>query len=383
MSSASRAWRASLLLAGSATILTLVVLGLVGEWAVRHRERTRTTVPGTLSMLFYRHSRLMHGMVRGTDYYGWVSIGRQGFRGARDVSLTPRPNVYRIIAVGGSTTFDPYTSGDSSTWPARLEQILNSSASPLRFEVLNAGVPGFQVFDDLVRLESELQAYRPDLVILYQGHNDLFNTLSREPAPKDAPFDPRPGEIPTVYPGQIWLERHSLLYHKLRSKLQAISFRSSGKQLGESGSPRAYQETIQQGAQGFGINVRSFLAVGNALHTRVIVPQVVFAAKPSPGTGAPGDSVIKAMWGRATPFAPMSVILSGYALYDSTARAAASSLGATYVPASDSTLWNPDAYFEGDPIHFNDRGAWKLAQELAAVIQRMPDVDRRRRAAVN
>ena len=141
MSSGVRGWRIPLLLAGSSTVLTLTLLGIFGEWAVRYRERTRTTAPGTMSMIFYRHKRLMHGLVRGMDYYGWVRIGRQGFRGARDVSLRPPPNTFRIIAVGGSTTFDGNTSGDSSAWPARLEQILNSTPGPMRFEVLNAGVP--------------------------------------------------------------------------------------------------------------------------------------------------------------------------------------------------------------------------------------------------
>ena len=48
-------WRAKLLLAAAATVGAVAVLGAVGEWAVRHRERSRSTVPGTMSMLFYRH----------------------------------------------------------------------------------------------------------------------------------------------------------------------------------------------------------------------------------------------------------------------------------------------------------------------------------------
>jgi lysophospholipase L1-like esterase len=382
MASGSRGWRIPLLLAGSATFLTLAVLGVVGEWAVRYRERTRTTAPGSMSMIFYRHSRLMHGLVRGIDYYGWVRVGRQGFRGAREVSVTPPPNVYRIIAVGGSTTFDGNTSGDSATWSSRLEQILDSAAAPLRFEVLNAGVPGFQVFDDLVRLESELYAYKPDLIILYQGHNDLFNTLSREPTSDSAaPFDPRPNEIPTVYPGQLWLERHSLLYHKLRSKFEAISFRSSGAALGAAVTPAARQKTLELGSQGFGRSVREYLAVAQSLKTRVLVPQVAFASKPAPGSGAAGETALTEMWQRATPFAPLPVMRQGYALYDSAARSAAADFGVTYVPVADSTMWAMDVYADGDPIHFNDKGSWKMARQLADVIRRLPDVDQRRRAA--
>lgn len=381
MSSGVRGWRIPLLLAGSSTVLTLALLGLVGEWAVRYRERTRTTAPGTMSMIFYRHKRLMHGLVRGMDYYGWVRIGRQGFRGARDVSLVPPPNTFRIIAVGGSTTFDGNTSGDSSAWPARLEQILNSTSGPMRFEVLNAGVPGFQVLDDLVRLESELYRYKPDLIVLYQGHNDLFNTLSNAGQPAIAAFDPRPEEIPTVYPGQVWLERHSLLYHKLRSKFEAISFRSSGSERGRRLTDADYRDAMQNGSRGFARFVGEYVSVAQTLKSTVLVPQVVYAAKASTRKGGVGDSALKVMWNHATPFAPLATVRSAYALYDSSARQATTTFGAVYVPASDSTLWDVDSYADGDPIHFNDQGSWKFARELAETIRRLPDVEQRKRGA--
>lgn len=384
MSSRLRTWKAPLLLAGSSTLLTLALLAGVGEWAVRYRERTRTTVPGTMSMLFYRHKRLMHGLVRGSDYYGWVHVGRQGFRGVRDVSLAPPPNTFRIITVGGSTTFDANTSGDSCSWPARLEQILNKSGAPLHFEVLNAGVPGFQVFDDLVRLESELYRYRPDLIVLYQGHNDLFNTLSNAAEPISQAFEARPEEIQSIYPWQAWLERHSLLYHKLLSKVEAISFHSSGAQRATALTAAQYNRALDAGSENFGRSVREYLAIAKTLKTTVIIPEVVFAAKASLHPPSRADLRLLTLWAGATPFAPLSVVRSGYARYDSTARVAASDFGAVYVPATDSTLWTLDSYADGDPIHFNDRGSVSFARQLADVIRQLPTVDvRRRSAAIN
>jgi lysophospholipase L1-like esterase len=366
-------WRGSALLAAIATIFSLGLVAIAGEIAVRHRERTRTTVPGTMSKLFYRHTRLMHALERGSDYYGWVHIGRQGFRGERDVSVAKPDSVFRIIAVGGSTTFDPTTSGDSSAWPARLERMLDSLGGRGRVEVLNAGVPGFQVFDDLVRLGSELHDYDPDLIVLYQGHNDLFNTLSAEPRPSDAEFDPRPGEIPTIYPWEHWLERNSLLYHKLGSKLQAMRFQSSGEQVGEAVTPAEQRRTIERGAEAFARTTRSFLAVANALGIRVVVPQVVYATKA--GTAAAHDSVVVNLWAQAAPYAPPATIWSGYAAYDSVAQRAASSFGALYVPATDPSLWLLDGYAAGDPIHFNDEGARRLARHLAAAIAPLIEIN--------
>lgn len=364
-SSSTRDLRASVALAAAATMLTLVVIALTGEWLVRHRERTRTSVPGTMSKLFYQHSRLRHVPQRGTDYYGWVSIGRQGFRGSRDVAEATPDSVLRILAVGGSTTFDSNTSGDSSAWPARLEQILDSVAAPQRFEVLNAGVSGYRVFDDLIRFEYELYRYQPDLIILYQGHNDLFSELARAGRSTEMSFVPRPGEIPTVYPWERWLEQHSLLYHKLRSKFAAVRFRSRGEGRLAQTAPRDFDHAVERGAREFGRQVAWYLAIAQSTGARVIVPQVVYAADSST------EAAVRDMerrWRGAIPFAPVSEVMAGYARFDSTLRTMTATAGAIYVSAADSALWRLDGYAMGDPIHFNDRGSWRLAHHLSRTI---------------
>ena len=353
--------------AAVATCGTLVVLAGVGEWAVRHRERTRTTVPGTMSQLFYRQRRLMHGLVRGMDYYGWVHISPQGFRGTRVVSQLPPDSVIRVITVGGSTTFDGNVSGDDRTWSVQLEEALNASAGPGRYQVLNAGVPGFQILDDLVRLEEELHWYQPTIIVLLQGHNDLFNTLSA-PAllPGDA-RDSRPDEVPAVYPWVRWLERHSLLYHKLGSRLQAIRFRSSGAEEQAQTSEADFARRLAIGEERFARHVRAYLAVAQSLGIQVVVPQAVYVGGPA-RSGEVVDTIAGARWARAIPFAPLEVVWRGYVAYDSVLRAATSDFGALYVPSSDATLWSLDGFAEGDPVHFNDRGARRFGQALAAAV---------------
>ncbi len=368
MPSGHRGWWAPLLLAVVATTLTLVLLAGVGEWAVRHRERTRASAPGTMSKLFYRHTRLMHGLERGLDYYGWVHIGRQGFRGARDVTQSPADSVFRIIAVGGSTTFDGNTSGDSSAWPARLEQILDSVGAPMRFEVLNAGVPGFQVLDDLVRLQTELYAYEPDLIILFQGHNDLFNTLSHARQGAVTTFDPRPGEVATIYPWQRWLERRSLLYHKLSSRLQALRFGGRAASNRAETSPERYRAVVDSGTAAFSRSVRMYLATAQALGIPVVIPQVVYVG----GGSANRDSAAVAVWSNS--YGPPAVIWDGYARYDAAARAVAAERGAAYIAATDSVLWQADSFTRGDPVHFNDQGAWRMARHIARAIRELPEV---------
>ena len=104
--------KANWVLALTSTFVTLVLLLGLGEVAVRYRERHRSTVPGTMPTLYYRHGRLGHALVRGADYFGWVRVNRQGFRGT-DVTLHKPPGTLRILAIGSSTTFDPGVTADN------------------------------------------------------------------------------------------------------------------------------------------------------------------------------------------------------------------------------------------------------------------------------
>ena len=100
------------------------------------------------------------------------------FRGRRYLFQKPK-GVYRILAIGGSTTAG--VRGDKETWPYKLARRLNQSAkNGVRYEVINLGKCGATSTHERYYLLS--QAYLdPDLVILYEGYNDLVFANS-EPA---------------------------------------------------------------------------------------------------------------------------------------------------------------------------------------------------------
>jgi lysophospholipase L1-like esterase len=330
-----------------------------------------------MSKLFYQHRRLMHALERGTDYYGWVQITRQGFRGTREV-LVPRPDsVFRIIADGASTTFDANTSGESSAWPARLERLLDSLGAPLDFEVLNAGVPGYQVYDNLARLQMELFRYDPDLIILYQGHNNLFNTLAAATRPLDTTFVSRPDEIAPVSPWRRWLERRSLLYHKLESRLRAVRFRTSADEGRSRTETARYAEVLEEGLRTFERHLELFVMTARYFDIDVLVPQVVYAAAST--EGGRHDSLVAGLWRRAVGVAEPEVLWNGYARLDSVTRLSAFRAGAQYLAADDSSLWSVDGYAYGgsDPVHFNDLGSATFARHLADAILALPAVHQR------
>jgi hypothetical protein len=102
------------------------------------------------------------------------NLNSEGFRG-RQIPVKRTPGVMRIISVGDSTTFGVGVEAHE-TYSYVLEQSINRLG--LRTEVFNAGIPGTNLWQQLLLFERELLKYKPDLVILYSAPNtrlDLFH----------------------------------------------------------------------------------------------------------------------------------------------------------------------------------------------------------------
>jgi lysophospholipase L1-like esterase len=110
------------------------------------------------------------------DFYGKKPqhlVNSLGFRG-KEFSKEKATGVYRIICVGGSTTFSLHEKDESKTYPQMLEDFLNTTFDSPRFEVINAGTPGWTSAESLINLQFRLLELKPDMVIIYDGVNDTF-----------------------------------------------------------------------------------------------------------------------------------------------------------------------------------------------------------------
>jgi lysophospholipase L1-like esterase len=353
-------------LACSAALITFLILALVGEAASRYRERHRGTLGGTMPLLYYQHVRLRHALVRNFDYFGWIHVNGQGFRGP-EVSVAKAPGTLRVMMVGSSTTFDPGVSSDQATWPARLQVLLNGAVDGRPVEVINAGVPGYTMIDDVIRLETELYQYQPDVVVLYEGHNDLFGAMRRGREGPRARSD-TPGEIRPQTPWDHWLTRHSLLYGKVVSRIQLFSFGAAGRRALADSHPEGASDDdiVEAGARRFERDLTTFLSVAKSFGFRVVVPELVQAS--GVGVLAERDPGLLHEWSYTVPFAPPSTVLRAYVRYNEVLRTVAERFGATWVPTASFGLAGASWYEDGDPIHFNDHGSERMAQRLASAL---------------
>ncbi len=88
-----------------------------------------------------------------------------------------RAGVTRIVCLGGSSTGGAFQMDDlDDFFPARLQRLLNRRAGAGRFEVLNQGVGGWNTFHIRLYLELTIDRLRPDVLVLYVGHNDIMTT---------------------------------------------------------------------------------------------------------------------------------------------------------------------------------------------------------------
>jgi len=103
---------------------------------------------------------------------GKSNLNSLGFRGPEFSEIKPS-NTYRIFMVGGSTMFGAGATSDETTIPGILQKMFDIQHLDQNVEVINAGFSGGNSNTELNLIEKKLLLYKPDLVIIYDGWNDL------------------------------------------------------------------------------------------------------------------------------------------------------------------------------------------------------------------
>lgn len=118
-----------------------------------------------------------------------VIINELGYRG--EVPSKEKNHTYRIFILGASTVF-----GLNNDIASSLQYLLNKKSSK-KIKVYNWGVPASVAAQDLARIVYEIVDYHPNLIIMYNGSNELALPFS---------YDPRPG-----YPfNYMWEENNPI-----------------------------------------------------------------------------------------------------------------------------------------------------------------------------
>jgi lysophospholipase L1-like esterase len=169
--------------------------GFVDFWD-RHLEGMRQA-PWVMEDPTGRNPYVLRPGARGRLHDSEVRINQLGFRG-REISLE-KGERFRIVALGESTTFGVTVEPGDRPWPEVLEdRIRRELVCQAPVEVINAGVPGWTLANQLSRFETEIRPLGPDLILSYHGYNGFswfFGNLPGLPFLPVPQVPPRPSRL--------------------------------------------------------------------------------------------------------------------------------------------------------------------------------------------
>src|SRR5438309_1339872 len=339
----------------AAVILTLTAALLaVSECAARLFDRLRSgrwTQPSLVAFMdkarevtsiYRRHPFLNAAAKEGTHVEAlgkFTSFNSLGYRSPERPRSKP-DHAVRIVCSGGSTTFDLLAASNDATWPSQLESELRRRGELV--EVWNAGFPGWTSVENLISLAIRDIDLAPEIVVLFQGINDLQPATQ---VPFNAQYEGFHTEVilttlglnPSSLP---WYE-HSLLFEKARTAL--FGPRSFNLTLPGQRDIVKHEEVPSEAVAIFERNVRSFIAVARAHRATVILATQSIRLRRTSGNA---DARYLERWipGLKGESAPLQLERLNLVL-----RTLASG-GATLADAAADVDWTDDDF--GDPMHY-------------------------------
>lgn len=98
-----------------------------------------------------------------------------GYRGEEFPKIKPAGE-FRIVCLGGSTTYTNFVPDSSLSYPALLQKELRERGYP-HVRVINSGVPGWKSYESLINFQLRVLDLRPNMIIVYHGVNDTIARL--------------------------------------------------------------------------------------------------------------------------------------------------------------------------------------------------------------
>lgn len=106
-----------------------------------------------------------------------ININSLGFRGDEFSKIKP-DRTYRIFMLGSSPMFGYGATSDETTIPGFMQKFLDKTDFGFDIEVINSGVQAINSDTELEIIKQKLITFSPDLIIIYDGWNDLGSDIS-------------------------------------------------------------------------------------------------------------------------------------------------------------------------------------------------------------
>jgi lysophospholipase L1-like esterase len=286
---------------------------------------------------------------------GEIVVNSAGFR-SPEIPLARPPRTLRLAFVGASTTFCAEVSSNADTWPALVLDELRATCPDTDFDYLNAGVPGYTTKQSLLNLRARVLPYDPDVVVAYEGTNDLVHE-SRRIAVERGLIDADDGA-----PG--WLGEHWMTLNLVAKNLR---YRKLQRALERSGGGVQLPPGAIYGPFAESLGALLDCARDSGALTAVATFSTQLRA------GQQGEERVQAASSAKyyMPYLDAEGILAGYAEINAAIRAVAAERPDVLLIEGEDSIPPDDEHFV-DTIHFRDAGSAAQAKRVGAALLAAP-----------
>lgn len=215
-----------------------------------------------------------------------ASHNRLGFRGPEPE--IPKPaGTFRILCLGGSSTYGSGPTKDEWTYPAVLQELLRSRGATA-VETVNLGTKGWTSTESLINLCLRGWELEPDLVLVYHGTNDALAAMWPEPNWDQTHFRTtwtevqRSGFERTLEKSRLYLMARTYFSDYGKSLLQLDHY-TIKNQTSDYSEPDENREIPERGVLTFVRNLRQIAVLSRAAGAQVAFVRQAF--HPGEGTG--------------------------------------------------------------------------------------------------
>lgn len=125
---------------------------------------------------FMEHHYINYTLDPKTPYGGSYQFNER-YKIRRTEKIRPKRDIkWRALALGGSTTFDIMLGMEKDTWVYKLEEKIRKRSGN-DYDVINGGVGGYTIVENIIHYIALLRHLDPDVVLLYVGINDAHARL--------------------------------------------------------------------------------------------------------------------------------------------------------------------------------------------------------------
>ena len=365
--------------------ISMVALFAAGEVGLRLYARFSTYIPkvDVYDAPHFFLGRALIPLAHFKSSAGEISVNSHGFRGPE--FATPKPNdLYRIFALGGSTTFGyyPATSSDQTAYPALLQGMLNAK-KPLQgvssYEVVNAGVPGYSFRTLAQNFLARVVYYQPDMVVIYEATNDLarYGNENGLNHPLENQFVPKGIVTGLLDHVMGWSYAFQELRFTIGTRLLGgMVSRFSGASEKVSTHQAQWQRDIRY-EEAFRCDVRNLVVLAKANGVTPVLATQAIAFRGETNFSALTDDEIKMQFDKPAQFYSTVPPLERYNLfgrYNEIIREVASAEGVIFADVAAAVPKTSE--FHWDYCHLTDKGSALQAAVIYSAIAKRSEIKR-------